>query len=188
MTTANIAIGKAFQADWERFHFGEIPLKQAFWQYKHLPWVRFHSLPGSKRYPDTADEENIIIERAIVLGDAVLGRGCECWHVECRADSELEQCKFAGSAGVAAQSIVYEEVEWTVWVSSEIWEPSEKLTAHLLGIANEESWPRFWMSKKNGQFLAPYDGGFDLFPVSDDEVQRLRMAHRDWISPLPSGL
>ncbi|MDQ0319017.1 hypothetical protein QO002_001155 [Pararhizobium capsulatum DSM 1112] len=188
MTTPNLAIWNAFQTDWERSHFGQIPMKQAFRVNQQLPWVRFHSLPGSERYPATVREENIIVERAIVLGDAMLGRGCECWQVECRADAELEQCKHAASSASAAQTIVYDEVEWTLYVASEIWEPSERLAAQLLAIANEESWPKFWMSKENGQIFAPYDGGFDLFPISNDEVQRLRIAHRDWLSPLPSGL
>ncbi|MEM7570586.1 MAG: hypothetical protein AAF337_12405, partial [Pseudomonadota bacterium] len=36
-------------------------------------WVRFHSLPGGKRYPENDKERSIVLERANLLARAVLG-------------------------------------------------------------------------------------------------------------------
>jgi len=181
---------EAFHKDWITFYSSRVPLAWTLRDEGLLPWLRFHSLPESKHWPTNAKEEKTIIERADVLGNAVLGHGCECWRVECwRADDDDIQ-KGAVSAGFVAQVFSWEERTWIVFVSSEMWKPSETRAKRIIAIARDETWPHsiFWMSKETGQIFAPYDGGFDLFLTSEQQVEHLRAEHKDWLSPHPGGL
>lgn len=45
-------------------------------------WLRFHSLPESKRYAETDEERNILLFRQNALADEVLGAGDACWLVQ----------------------------------------------------------------------------------------------------------
>ncbi|TAV74756.1 DUF3885 domain-containing protein [Rhizobium leguminosarum] len=181
---------EAFCRDWKRSFANRLPMAWQLREDGHLPWVRFHSLPESKRWPTNVADERIILERAHALGDEVLGNGCECWHVECRREDDDEIENGAVSFGSVADVFSWEERKWVVFVSSEVWTPSAILAKRLISIARDETWPHsiFWMDKKHGQILAPYDGGFDLFLASMQQVEQVRTAHKDWLSPYPGGL
>jgi hypothetical protein len=51
-----------------------------------LAWVRFHSLPNSKRYPENDAEKDIIVSRAYSLAIETLGADTSCWQIECRKE------------------------------------------------------------------------------------------------------
>lgn len=84
MTSANFEMASLFDREWSDFRPGHQPAGWMLRDAGSLPWVRFHSLPQSKRYPDNEAEAEIILSRAEALGDAILGRGAACWQVECR--------------------------------------------------------------------------------------------------------
>lgn len=181
---------EAFHSDWQTYYAGRVPLAWELREEGLLPWVRFHSLPGSKQWPTNAKEDKTILERADILGNVVLGFGGECWHVECRRADDEDICKGTVSAGFVARFFSYDERKWVLFVSSEIWTPSEARAKRLLEIAHDETWPHsiFWMSKQTGQIFAPYDGGFDLFLQSTQDAAELRAKHESWLSPYPGGL
>ncbi|KQS95372.1 hypothetical protein [Rhizobium sp. Leaf386] len=178
---------EAFRNDWQTHYSSRLPLAWELREEGILPWARFHFLPESKHWPTNAKENKTVLERADVLGNAVLGLGSPCWHVECLRADDPEIQKGAVSAGFVAQVFSYEWNTWIVFVSSEIWKSSETRAKRLIEIARDETWPHsiFWMSKENGQIFAPYDGGFDLFLKSKQDVAHLRAKHENWL-PLPS--
>lgn len=62
-------------------------------------WVRFHSLPGSKRYPDTETEWCLLLDRQNKLAAAVLGENEECWLVQSHWDLTRDVTDFAFDDG-----------------------------------------------------------------------------------------
>jgi hypothetical protein len=58
----------------------------------------------------------------------------------------------------------------------------------LTAIADDEVDFVFWMNRENGAIFAPYDGGFDLFPSTDAQVDELKKSYPDWLSSHSQGL
>lgn len=58
----------------------------------------------------------------------------------------------------------------------------------LKDVADDATGPTLWCDREYGRVFAPYDGGFDLFPISMAEVAELKARHKDWLSKEPSGL
>jgi len=44
------------------------------------------------------------------------------------------------------------------------------------------------MNQNSNAIFAPYDGGFDLFPPSQLDVEHMRELHPEWLSSYPDGL
>jgi hypothetical protein len=189
MTFPDSQVILAFNREWLAFRADRRPVGWMLRQDTSVPWVRFHSLPDSKRYPENDLEEGLVLRRAWALGDAILGRGTDCWQVECRP-KELDLPYWnVPVTGVASSTFAVEEDGglWSSYVLPITWRP-DALDATLLAIANEQTGPTLWINRGTGEIFAPYDGGFDLFPSSADEVARLKAEYKEWLSSHAEGL
>lgn len=183
MTTGNTA-ATDFQRDWAQFHSTCLPLGWMLRGRVGSPWVRFHSLPGSKRYADNQAEREIILSRAYALGDALLGVDQCCWIIEAEAGDPSAPNEAALSG---AESADPDETVWTFYARRERWRTGAH-DAKLLSIADDEPRRAIWMKVDDGSVFAPYDDGFDLFPTSWEAVSRLRAQWPDWLSIHSAGL
>ncbi|TCM18973.1 hypothetical protein EDF56_104508 [Novosphingobium sp. PhB165] len=171
----------SFLKHWIRAHPEVEPMG---WKLREtaVPWVRFHALPGAKRYAENAAERAIILSRANALGTALLSAGMLCWIVQARADEAEGHGEFIGS---------YEEEEyepvWRYYVREQEW-ISGAFDAEIAAVADDGPAYVLWISRETGGIFAPYDGGFDLFPSSDGDVEHLRTTYRDWLSDREDGL
>lgn len=146
------------------------------------PWIRFHALPESKRYAESDVERGIVLQRAYDLADAVLGEGARCWLVKSVVEEAPE--------GEFTSFTQHDDNDRTVWRSAAkpvLWRRGGSDDT-LLRIADYRAAPTLWMARDNGAVFAPYDGGFDLFPQSAEQVATLRAKHAAWLSTHPSGL
>jgi hypothetical protein len=191
-----------FEAIWRRFYGDAEPVG---WMMRHAGakhWVRFHSLPLSKRYAETDTERQILLDRQNTLADKALGPNSRCWLVQAlpeKFDSSLVFPAHAGSfttwPTLSLESAFRFEVDeddgevfaWNTFVSSQIWEPGSSDDL-LWAIANEDAACTLWMSCSDGAVFAPYDGGVDLFLPNIAKVQMLKDIHGDWLSNHPDGL
>jgi hypothetical protein len=84
-TRMNLAapLHQQFRTDWSN-RFGSLPPIGWVLRESGRPWIRFHALPASKRYPEDAAERATILARAYALGGEILGEGKECWCVVSR--------------------------------------------------------------------------------------------------------
>lgn len=173
-----------FRSDWEKYRSGCLPLG---WLLRHTgdpPWVRFHALPGWKRYADDDAERQSILFRANTLGDSLLGSGQPCWIIEARSTGDIG-C--GDLAMTAVESLDPHEPVWSFYVRRERW-LAGAFDDKLLSIAEDEPGRAIWMRCDNGAIFAPYDGGFDLFPATWQEVAVLKQKQPDWLSSHPVGL
>jgi hypothetical protein len=163
-------------------------------------WVRFHSLPGSKRYPEGEDEYATVLDRhnrilADLLGPGravvLLTTGYSDTPATVSPPPELRQldpqARLWRSVSLHEQDGFTEPSYWHVFASEWGWQlglfdPVIRLVANDV-IRNVMVVPLDcrWL-------LYPYDGGMDVILESPEARDRLRAAYRDWLSPRVDGL
>ena len=158
-------------------------------------WIRFHALPKSKRYPETQEENEIILERANKLATACLGKNSKCWVVrpvfadEMQNPTEKRALKelLANSFIKSFSTIWPFDVDDTdggnkldIYVKKFNWEVGA-CDSMFLKIANDEE-QGLIVDVLSKQIFAPYDGGFDLILRGSDQVNIFKMKYSEWMS------
>lgn len=167
-------------------------------------WVRFHSLPESKRYSESESEEkeilrrhNTVIEELVVSStrpvDSLAVVTCS-WSGA--SDTGIRDDALVAVAPNAThwQSLLYEadadvgEESWThLYVHVVPWKPGV-LDDLLLLVADDQT-ADVIVGPIDWEWLYhPYDGGADVIVDSAQLRDQLRDRHRDWTSKHPQGL
>jgi hypothetical protein len=195
---------RMFEEDWRTFYPNAHPVGWMMRAADAKHWVRFHSLPLSKRYADTDAERRILLDRQNILANEVLAEGSPCWLS--RTFREMPEgyidhsrpldplaawpkYKFELSFrfGIDDFDEEGEKASWNVFASLQTW-TAGAFDDLLWAIASEEINATVWMSPSTGAVFAPYDGGVDLFLPTYDLMQELRVKHHDWLSAHTQGL
>ncbi|MDR6815620.1 hypothetical protein J2X76_000774 [Neorhizobium sp. 2083] len=192
----------SFDAAWRHFYPAVPPLSFVMRQ-AALPFVRFHYLPGSKRYAETDAEYECIIQRLSALGRIVFDAGEDCWIVRCESPfgggskqrtaarsrfMELHPCK--PSTRIGEIRLEDEKAIWSAHAAKCSWDFSSSrqlLSAIADDMTDGNDWT-LWFSAGSGRVYAPYDGGIDIFSNSADWIESLRDGFPDWLSEDVSGL
>jgi len=162
-------------------------------------WVRFHTLPDSKRYPGTEEEYEIVLARhKAVLAELVAGP--ELLVVTAGySDSPQPQEPGRSPETVAVHP---DATYWTsigiddepgfeswmhLYVSQVVWRPG--ILDPLLRQVADDVIANVLIADIGLQWLYhPYDGGMDVILPSPGERDALHDKHRDWLSRHPAGL
>jgi|SoiMetStandDraft_5_1073268.scaffolds.fasta_scaffold28953_1 hypothetical protein len=159
-------------------------------------WLRIHSLPESKRYPDSEVEYEELLRRHNAVASEVLGLETRCWLILARYASASDTIDWKREA----ESLGYELEETSIWgrplcdddclytfgVSRIVWKAGH-LDKLIRSVADDRE--RFILfSEVTGDVYAPYDGGADLFVRSRDRRDALRRAWKQWRSSRDDGL
>lgn len=173
-----------------RQHYGNAPplsfaLREAFPE----RWLRFHALPGSRRYPNSDADRTGILLRANTLASETLGEGA-CWLVQPGAPELGWPVETANSWSRYNLSHIatyeHDEVAWPAYTAP----TSFRHGAYddlLLDVAENRAFRTLWVAE-NGHTFAPYDGGFDIFMNSRSDLDPMRSRHIKWLPDTPSGL
>lgn len=160
-------------------------MRAAFPEY----WMRIHSLPESKRYPETDAERAIVFDRHSRFGSALLGE---------RAPSLVIQSRFNGfprSAELMPELVwmpIHRVVEdeddgWDSWMAHTTWDAATFRTL-LLEIADDQEAHIAFLSEVTDCVFIPYDGGADGFSFDTELLRRLSEEFAPWRSAHPFGL
>lgn len=160
-------------------------------------WVRFHALPNSKRYADSAQERETILERADTLAKDVLG-GAECWLAitspghfasdESPVENAIKRHHLKNAfIWRDTEEAEIDPVDWLVYAAQTRWE-KDKYSDLLLSIADDLCSHALWVSSENKSVFAPYDGGFDLIAPNADLASAMKAKYFDWLPGRPDGL
>lgn len=167
-------------------------------------WVRFHSLPGSKRYADDEGEYEELLRRHRVLLDELRSHEVapdrEVLVVTCSWSRTPVPVPRAAPISVTLPDARY----WTSVLSSEPFEDDEGVWTHLYfdfvdrGDARIDRLLRLVADDVAADVVIgdprltwlyhPYDGGADVYPATVEHRDELRDRHRDWLSTHPSGM
>lgn len=164
-------------------------------------WVRFHSLPGSKRYPQDETEYATVLERHNrILGElagpgenvVLLSTGYSESPTPVRTEPEWQ---VLDPDAVPWRSVAMHDLSddfaepsyWHVFASERQWRPgmfdplvrlvANDVLANVMIVAPDCNW-----------LLHPYDGGMDVIAESSTARDRLRASHAEWLSPREDGL
>jgi hypothetical protein len=161
-------------------------------------WVRFHSLPGSKRYPESKKDRAIVAERATALAKAVLGDHGPFYLLAYvyEPDPDLPftvtpQWRYHGAALTEAfrgPEDSEDDAATIVVFTGEVSSLGKPFEEAVLGIAEERSARALWVSPKVPAVFAPYDGGFDIITAKPQDIPPLRQTFKKWLSKHPEGL
>ncbi len=187
----------AFREFW-RARFGGLPpashiLRKTPWR----RWIRFHALPGSKRYAETPEEVESIFSRARALGDAALGWNAPCWAAVNRYVVDGVPCNETDDRldrHGATKAWVWEEreafgppsiVETFVWET--IWD-ADRLRDLLDEAARWNGMKPLLISRETAAVFAPYDGGFDIVMPDFLAAREIGWRFAGWLPDTPGGL
>jgi hypothetical protein len=165
-------------------------------------WTRFHSLPGSKRYPEGNDEYTIIFTRHNRIMSELTGSDRKIVLLTTGYSETPEPVRnqpewnSLDPAAAPWRSIPMHELEndaaddpnyWHVFASERDWQP-DSLNPIIELIADEHVANVMIVSPDCRWLLHPYDGGMDLILESPAIRDHFKSLHPDWLSSRPDGM
>ncbi len=164
-------------------------------------WVRFHSLPDSKRYAENEAEYVTVLDRHNhVLGElakdgeyvALLTADYSSSENPIRSNVKLVELD---PGALPWRSIPFHEFEddfskknyWHVFVSQQCWTPGR--FDGLIRLVADDFFANIMIVPLDCKWLLhPYDGGMDVILESIEVRNLLRAQFSEWLSVHPSGL
>jgi len=199
--------------------FKEEFIKQWLLHYPNLPpvphwfkwpcmdrWFRIHSLPKSKRYPESDKDWKILLERQNKIITDILGSGTEVYLVSYDADwvfptlkvlhnedGEMYSFTHIGNIDLYKLDMEYYRDEYLYdghtfkpVFAEVVWKPH--LHDNLLKeIANGKT-RAFFVSFEKMIIIAPYDGGIDFIIKNDMTKDYYKNKYKKWLSNKNDGL
>ncbi|MFX1682215.1 hypothetical protein PV762_23610 [Mitsuaria sp. CC2] len=161
-------------------------------------WLRIHSLPESKRYPDDDAQLAEVLRRQNAVASELLGEGAlcllffACWSGGPEAARLARKQTWLQTVGGMPELVLTAEEsddgdQMAFLAQPVTWHPGafDRLIADR---ANDRTWPLLFANLHRGSIYAPYDGGADLFYPSSEDVDPARSRHRDWLPTRASGM
>lgn len=154
-------------------------------------WLRIHSLPESKRYPETEAEHRELLRRHNDVATAVLGEGEACVLFattfaergtipETGGLRDIQETRFTRIPALSTNDA-------TVAAAPVVWRRSFFDTL-ILSVAEDTSGPVLFANFGRCAAYAPYDGGADLFVDRAESVALLKDRWSGWLSARADGL
>lgn len=184
-------------SDWSRRWPACRPIGHELRSSARATWVRFHSLPGSKRHPEDASEYDELLGRHnTVIGELVLDSASAAvqvftcaWSAESSPTArEAALARAAPTSSTLWASIEREAGSWVHLYSGTLPWRTGVLDDLLRLVADDRTADVLIASADLSRLYHPYDGGADVIASSVEERDRLKAAHRAWLSPHPHGL
>lgn len=152
-------------------------------------WVRFHSLPGSKRYPDSETEYELVLDRHNAVITALTPAGAPLVVLttvfsDVSAPSEPPRDDWPASTWWRAVQV--DDAFWHVYAAQTRWEP-HRFDTLLRRVADDSTGNVMICPPGCDWLIHPYDGGMDVFLDSAKSRDGLRERFRDWLSPRADG-
>jgi len=185
---------------WWKSDMGDVaPVGHALRQYMRTNWIRFHSLPGSKRYPESELEVHEIISRHSQIASELFVPGEPLYVYQSRYPMSRRQTSSRQS--IAGRQL--REVCWGFPVNPET--VAREVDDVLVTRALVTTWkPDFYgrlvrevahdwermvtlVSPASKNVYCPYDGGMDIF-VFSRSIPELEAKFSAWLSSRPDRL
>lgn len=160
-------------------------------------WVRFHSLPESKRYPENEAEYLEVLRRHNVVLQELCGTGKVLVvlpeyseeRVPAKPEPELlnlfPACEYWCTLEQHEDDDDYESY-WHLHASEVVFTGSEFNNLFRM-VANDEAGNIMIVCPSKGVVFHPYDGGADVILASTEQRDRLKEKYNEWLSSHPKG-
>ena len=186
--------------EWWQNIYGEIaPVGHVLREHFHDNWVRFHSLPKSKRYPDTPEENEEILHRHVEVANYLFQREevifiyKSRFHVD--GDGETQRSQLVG-VDLSTQAVLLRAYPGEIALEDDDvflvrglkanWMPAY-FSEIVRQVANEEEHLISFVSPDSRNIYCPYDGGMDTFSFSTSPA-KIDKRFSQWKSARPDGM
>ncbi|WP_266862291.1 hypothetical protein [Streptomyces sp. NBC_01306] len=155
-------------------------------------WVRFHSLPESKRYADDESEYAIVLERYNTVLDELFA-GADVYVITPLWTTEAEVASSQPITGYWQSLLVEDDPHpefrtyCHLFAARRSWRPG-CIDESLRDVADDKVAGVLITDTRMQRIHHPYDGGADVFLATSAERDRVRDRHADWLSRHPSGI
>lgn len=194
---------KDFNDFWGSVYPDTAPIPYTFRHRYPSRWFRIHSLPESKRYAETQEEWDILLDRQNEIITDVLGHSSKVflvtnrygWAGASNIEKEADTKVFARFNSTPLDAIDlhqlypddYDEGQTILPAfSGQVWRPT-RYDELLRMIAQDEA-RAFFVSKINECLVAPYDGGIDFVLRDEATKNQYRQKYIEWLSTRTDGL
>jgi hypothetical protein len=156
-------------------------------------WIRFHTLPDSKRYPESENEYATILNRHHTLLEELGYRG-RCYVIASFFEGPDIPPVSPDETGIPKaerwRSLPPPEGEDEAMVAfaGEMQVPSSQLDLLLRDIIDDTAASTTLIAPAGDWLYHPYDGGADVIAPTAEARDRLRDRHREWLPAHPRGL
>jgi len=185
----------AFDAAWTRNTGAELPYAHWLRATCHERWVRLHSLPGSKRYPDIEAEYAVMLTRYLAELDELRAGADELWVVTSSYSSTARPVRrSAALVDLLPRPRLWrsftedsEDEEYRIWTHhylSVVRHDADELPRLLRFVADEVVGGVMITVPAATWVHHPYDGGADLILPTTGERDRIAALFADWL-PAP---
>jgi hypothetical protein len=184
-----------FDAFWNETYPEVLPVSYLFRHAYPDRWFRVHSLPQSKRYPETKKEYAILLHRQNTILTDLLGKKAEIllvitnWLDDIQNDwpDFLYSKPFCDLKSIAGTPIPKQQIDpdwdenavYKPIIYTAIWEAG-KFDSLLKRIANDEG-RAFFVGIQQQCVIAPYDGGVDVLLKDRLTRNRYRTKYDKWL-------
>ncbi|MCJ1677791.1 hypothetical protein MTF65_10645 [Streptomyces sp. APSN-46.1] len=163
-------------------------------------WVRFHSLPESKRYPEDEAEYAVLLDRYNTVLDELFAGG-EVYVVTIDWSNPADSAAEPPEWTVLRNALHPAGTLWTTLDDASDPDPDNPwyfyadrrpwvrgcLDPLLRAVADDAVSGVFVTNPDLTRIHHPYDGGADVILPTPEERDRLRARHTAWLSAHPSG-
>ncbi|MFE5809011.1 hypothetical protein [Streptomyces sp. NPDC056491] len=161
-------------------------------------WVRFHSLPGSKRYAEDEDEYQVLLGRHHTLL-ADLDAPPQLVVVTCEWGDDVEPAGRSRELGALAPGAYWRSVveagtagpesqTYTHLYAGIMPNTSAALDPLLKSVADYQTADVIIAPVGLAWLVHPYDGGVDVIARGTTERNALKAKHSGWLSCHPEGV
>jgi len=163
-------------------------------------WVRFHSLPDSKRYAETESEWATLLERHNAVVSQLTADGTQLellttnWSEDQAPDGPPDDIRELHLSPLHWRTVAMHEVDgdtdpnyWHIFRSTITWVPGSLDNVFRL-VAEDRIANVMVLDPASSWLLHPYDGGLDVILGTRDERDTMSIAFKSWRSRRSDGL
>jgi len=188
---------------WKLNYPNTVPISYLFKNQYSERWFRIHSLPKSKRYPETEKDWKILLSRHNEIITDILGidtpilivTGDYNWGDERVSHVTKEEVIFKSYSFVELDKIDLFKIDSDQYHEIDIYRPAfaktnwnfVKQTDLIKEIANDRI-RAFFVSFEKNIIVAPYDGGIDFILKDMETKDYYKNKFKNWLSVRKDGL
>ncbi|MBR7837829.1 hypothetical protein KDL01_31430 [Actinospica durhamensis] len=190
-----------FDVAWNRSWSGCPPATHLLRHRFAEQWVRFHTLPGSKRYASSETERDEILRRhhallLALLGEATTGCRQTLMAVTCSWSVTSSPTRRDSAVAAAVPRATHWRSDdlatepgfhsWQHHYASPLTLTDPELDGLLMCVADDMTDGVILTDVNCTWVFHPYDGGAEVLASSRQERDQLAAAYADWLPPVPS--